>query len=90
MAAVIDLLTYFGPEDLGGSVYVILSVVVIVLCVKLEELPESLDQRIDGKKFYFDVASNERGIYLRILLEVCLPVCLSVCLSVCLGVCLTV
>ena len=81
MAAVIDLLTYFGPEDLGGSVYVILSVVVTVLCVKLEELPESLDLRIDSKKFYFDVGSNERGIYLRIL-EVCLPACLSVCLSV--------
>ena len=89
MAAVIDLLTYFGPEDLGGSVYVILSVVVTVLCVKLEELPESLDLRIDSKKFYFDVESNERGIYLRIL-EVCLPACLPACLPVCLGVCLTV
>ncbi|XP_062504789.1 transcriptional activator protein Pur-beta-like isoform X1 [Corticium candelabrum] len=44
IAAVIDLLTHFGPEDLG----------------------ESRDLRIDGKKFYFDVGSNERGVYLRI------------------------
>jgi hypothetical protein len=43
-AAVMDLLTHFGPEDLG----------------------ESRDLRIDGKKFYFDVGSNERGVYLRI------------------------
>lgn len=30
------------------------------------DLPESRERRVEQKRFYFDVGSNARGVYLRI------------------------
>ena len=37
-----------------------------MLCVEPAELPASKNLRVGNKNFYFDIGSNNRGIFLRI------------------------
>lgn len=44
---------------------------ILLLCLIITEevtsdLPASREQRVEQKRFYFDVGSNARGVYLRI------------------------
>lgn len=38
----------------------------VMLCVEPAELPASKNLRVGNKNFYFDIGSNNRGIFLRI------------------------